>query len=176
MRSLNLLPWRDRLQRTRRRDAFAGICCGLIGALGVVAFGEFHVTRNLHEVGQRASHLEEAIAVHDAAAADGKTLEARNAAMGALLDELERVRGHNRTVRTWLEQLPAAVPPELRLKRLAIRGMAWELQGVAHNLETAAHFLETVRLMPMVSEARVEHVRSDSDQAREILLAGEFRE
>ena len=47
---------------------------------------------------------------------------------------------------------------------------------MARNLEAAAHLLQTVRAMPMVSEARIQHVRSDSVQAREFVLAGEFGE
>lgn len=176
MRSLNLLPWRDRLQRTHRREAIAALLCGLIGALGMVVLGEFHFRGKLHEVRQRASQLEATIAVHQQAAVQSQALDARNADLGALLEELERVRGHNRAVRDWLEQLPAAVPAELRLQRLAIRGTAWELQGVAHNLETAALLLQTIRVMPMVSEARIEQVRSDSVQARDFLLAGEFNQ
>lgn len=176
MRSLNLLPWRDGRQRTRRRDACAALLCGLIGGTGVVAGTELHFAGKLHQAEQRSSQLQAAIAVHREAAATQPELQARNVDMGAMLAELQRVRNHNRAVRDWLEQLPEAVRPELRLKRLTIRGTAWELQGMARELEAAAQLLQTVRAMPMVSEARIEHVRSDSVQAREFVLAGGFRE
>lgn len=176
MRSLNLLPWRQRQQRTRQRDACVALLCGLVGGTAVVAGTELHFAGKLHQVQQRSSQLQAAIAVHREAAATRPELQARNADMGATLDELHRVRNHNRAVEEWLKQLPRAVPPELRLKRLTIRGTAWELQGMALELEPAARLLQTVRAMPMVSEARIEHVRSDSVQAREFVLVGGFRE
>lgn len=176
MRSLNLLPWRDRRQRTRRRDACVALLCGLVGGTGAVAGTELHFAGKLHQAERRSSQLQAEIAVHREAAAQQRELQARNADMGAVLAELRRVRNHNRAVRDWLEQLPEAVPPELRLKRLAVKGTAWELQGVALDLEPAARLLQTIRAMPMVSEARIENVRSDSVQAREFVLVGEFGE
>ena len=176
MRSLNLLPWRDRRRRTRRRDAFVALLCALVGGTGVVAATELYFAGRLQQAERRSSQLQAAIAVHGEAAAKQRELQARNAEMGAVLAELQRVRNRNRAVRDWLEQLPGAVPPELRLKRLAIKGTAWELQGMAENLEPAAHLLQTVRAMSMVSEARIEHVRSDAVQAREFVLVGGFGE
>lgn len=174
MRSLNLLPWRDRRQRARRREAWAALLSGLVAGMGVVAATELHFAAKLREAEHRASQLHAAIAVHRDAAAERRELEARNADMGAVLAELQRVRDHNRTVREWLEQLPEAVPPELRLKRLSVEGTAWELQGVARNLQPAAQLLQTIRAMPEVSESRMEQVRSDSGQAREFMLRGGF--
>lgn len=176
MQSLNLLPWRDRQQRARQRDACVALLCGLIGGTGVVAGTELHFAGKLHQAERRSSQLQAAIAGHGEAATKLRELTARNAEMGAVLAELQRIRRHNRAVLDWLEQWPGAVPPELRLKRIAIKGTAWELQGMARNLEAAAHLLQTVRAMPMVSEARIQHVRSDSVQAREFVLAGEFGE
>lgn len=176
MRSLNLLPWRDRRQRTRRRDAWAALLCGVVAGVGVVAATELHFTGKLREAERRASQLQAAIAVHGPTAAEQRELEARNADMGAVLAELHRVRNHNRAVRDWLEELSEAVPPDLRLKELSIKGTVWELQGVARNLEPAAQLLQTIRAMPTVSESRIEHVRSDSVRAREFALTGEFAE
>ena len=176
MRSLNLLPWRDRMQRTRRRDAWTALLCGLVAGMAVVAATEFHFARKLREVERRAAQLQAAIAVHRGTAAEQRNLQARNADMGAVLTEMQRVRRHNRAVRAWLEELPEAVPPELRLTRLSIRGTVWELQGVAGNLEPAAQLLQTIRAMPTVSESRIEHLRSESGQAREFALTGVFAE
>ena len=176
MRSLNLLPWRDWRQRTRRRDAWAALLCGLVVGTGAVAATELHFAGKLREAEREASRLQAAIAVHREAAAKQRELQARTDDMGTVLAELQRVRGHNRAVRDWLEELPYAVPAELRLKRLSIRGTVWELQGVARNLEPAAQLLQTIRAMPTVSQSRIEHVRSDSVQAREFALTGEFAE
>lgn len=176
VRSLNLLPWRDRRQRTRRRDACVAVLCGLVGGTGAVAGTEFHFAGKLQQAGLRSSQLRAEIAVHREAAAQQQELQAKNVDMSAVLVELQRVRNHNQAVRGWLEQLPDAVPAELRLKGLAIKGTVWELRGVTLDLEPAARLLKTIRAMPMVSEARIEHVRSDSAQAREFVLVGEFRE
>lgn len=176
MRSLNLLPWRDRRQRTRRRDAWAALLCALVAGMAVVAATELHYAGKLREVERRASQLRAAIAVHREASAEHRNLESRKANMSAVLTELQRVRGHNRAVRDWLEELSEAVPPELRLKRLSIEGTVWELQGVAGNLEPAAQLLQTIRAMPTVSESRIEYLRSDSGQEREFALKGVFAE
>lgn len=176
MRSLNLLPWRDRRQRTRRRDAWAALLCGLVAGMGVVAATELHYAGKMREVERRASQLRAAIAVHREAAAEQRNLQARSADMSAVLTEVQRVRGHNRAVRDWLEELPEAVSPELRLKRVSIRGTVWELHGVARSLEPAAQLLQSIRAMPTVSESRIEHLRSDSGQAREFALTGVFAE
>ena len=176
MRSLNLLPWRDGRQRTRRRDAWAALLCGLVAGIGVVAATELHYAGKLREVEHRAAQLQAAIAVHRNAADEQRKLQARSDDMGAVLAELQRVRGHNQAVRDWLAELPQAVPPELRLKRLSIKGTDWELQGMARNLEPATQLLQTIRTMPTVSESRIEHLRSDSSQAREFVLTGGFAE
>lgn len=176
MRSLNLLPWRDRRQRTRRRDAFAALLCGLVAGIGVVAATELRYAGKLREVERRVAQLQASIAGHRDAAAEQRHLQARSDDMGALLADLQRVRDYNRTVRGWLEELPEAVPPELRLKRLSIRGKDWELQGVARDLEPAAQLLQTIRAMPTVSESRIEHLRSNSGRAREFVLTGGFAE
>ena len=176
VRSLNLLPWRDQRQRIRRRDACVALLCGLVGGTGVIAGTELHFAGKLHQAERRSSQLQAAIAGHGEAAAKQRELMARSTEMGAVLAELQRVRRRNRAVRDWLEQLPGAVPPELRLKRLAIKETAWELQGMARSLEPAARLLQTVRAMPMVSEARIEHVRGGSIQTREFVLVGWFRE
>jgi len=176
MRSLNLLPWRDRRQRTRRRDAWAALLCGLIAGIGVVAATELHYAGKLREVERRAAKLQAAIAVYRDAAVEQRNLQARIDDMGAVLAELQRVRGHNRAVRDWLENLPETVPPEMRLKRLSIKGTDWELQGVSSSLEPAAQLLQSIRAMPMVSESRIEHLRSDSGQTREFALTGGFAE
>lgn len=141
-----------------------------------MAATELHLAGKLREVERQVSQLQAAIAVHREAAAQQRELEARNADMSAVLTELQRIRDHNRAVRDWLEKLPEAVPPELRLRRLSIEGTVWELQGEAHNLEPAAQLLQAIRAMPTVSESRIEHVRSDSVQAREFALAGRFAE
>lgn len=176
MRSLNLLPWRDRRQRTRRRDAWAALVCGLVAGIGVVTATELHYAGKLREVEHRAAQLQAAIAGYGDAAAERRNLQARSDDTGALLAELQRVRHYNRTVRDWLEELPEAVPPELRLMRLSIRGTDWELQGVARNLEPAAQLLQATRAIPTVSESRIEYLRSDSNRAREFVLTGEFSE
>ena len=176
MRSLNLLPWRDQRQRMRRREAGVALLCGLVGGIGMIAGTELHFTGKLHQAERRSTQLQAAIAGHGEAAAKKQELTARSAEMAAVLAELQRVRSRNRAVRDWLEQLPGAVPAELRLKRLAIKETAWELQGMSRSLEPAARLLQTVRAMPMVSEARIEHVRGDSVQTREFVLAGGFRE
>lgn len=175
MRSLNLLPWRERRRTRRRREACAALLCGLLGALGVVAVTELHFRSKLHEVRQQASQLQAAIADHRGAAGVLGELEARKAAMGSLLAELDRIRKHNGAVRNWLEQLPEALPSESRLTQLAITGRAWELRGVGHSLEEAARLLQALRAMPMVAEARIEHMRSDAEAAREFLLVGGFK-
>lgn len=176
MRSLNLLPWRDQRQRIRRRDACVALLCGLVGGIGVVAGTELHFAGKLHQAERRSSQLRAAIAGHGEAAAEQQELTARSAELAAVLTELQRVLSRNRAVRDWLEQLPGAVPAELRLNRLAIKETAWELQGMSRSLEPAAQLLQTVRTMPMVSEARIEHVRGDSVQTREFVLVGGFRE
>lgn len=175
MRSLNLLPWRERRRTRRRREACAALLCGLLGALGVVAVTELHLRSKLHTVRQQVLQLQAAIADHRAAAGELDELEARKTSMGSLLAELDRIRKHNGAVRDWLEQLPGALPSTLRVKRLAITGRAWELQGVGHSLEEAARLLEAMRAMPMVAEARIEHMRSDAEAAREFVLVGGFK-
>ena len=176
MRSLNLLPWRDRRQRTRRRDAWAALLCGLVAGTGVVAATELHFSGQLREAERRVSQLQAEIAVHREAAAKQRELETRTADIGAVLVELQRVQRRNRAVQDWLEQLPEAAPPDLRLTRLSIETTAWELQGAARNLESAAQLLQTIRALPTVSESRIEHVRSDSSRARDFVLAGAFAE
>ena len=176
MRSLNLLPWRDLRQKTRRRDAWVALLCGLIAGLGMVAATELHFAGKLREVERQVSQLQAAIAVHGETAVKQRELEARTADMGAVLAELQRVQSHNRAVRDWLEQLPEAVAPDLHLKRLSIEETVWELQGVARDLEPAAQLLQTIRAMPGVSESRIEQVRSDSAGARQFVLAGGFAE
>ena len=120
--------------------------------------------------------MQATIAGHRDAAAEQRNLQAKSDDMGALLADLQRVRDYNRTVRGWLEELPEAVPTELRLKRLSIRGKDWELQGVARDLEPAAQLLQTIRAMPTVSESRIEHLRSNSGRARKFVLTGGFAE
>ena len=176
MQSLNLLPWRDRRERTRRRDAWAALLCGLVAGMGVVAATELHYAGKLREVERRAAQLQAAIAGYRETAADQRNLQANSDDMGALLAELQRVRDHNQVVRDWLEELPEAIPSDLRLKRLSIKGTDWELQGVARNLEPAAQLLQSIRAMPTVSESRIEHLRSNSGQAREFVLTGGFAE
>ena len=176
MRSLNLLPWREERQRKRRRNAWAALLCGLFAGTGVVAATELHLAGKLREVERRVSQLQAAIAVHREAAAEQRELEAINVDMNARLNELQRIQGHNRAVRDWLEALPEEVPPELRLKRLSIEGPVWELQGEARSLEPAAQLLQAIRAMPTVSESRIEHVRGDSVRAREFVLVGRFEE
>ena len=56
-----------------------------------------------------------------------------------------------------------------------MNGPAWEVNGVARNLETAAQLLQAMRAMPMVAEARMQQLRSDSLEGREFVLAGAFR-
>lgn len=176
MSSLNLLPWRDGRQRTRRRDAWAALLCGLVAGMAVVAATELHFAGKLREVERRTAQLQDAMAVYRKAAAEHRKLRARNADMSAVLTELQRVRGQNRAVRDWLEELPAAIPSEMRLKRLSIKGTVWELQGVAGSLEPAAQLLQTIRAMPTVSESRIEYLRSDSGHEREFALTGVFAE
>ena len=76
-----------------------------------MALAEFHLSGQLRQVRQQASQFEQAITAAEKEAAERESLEERSAGMGAMLAEIERVRGHNRAVREWLEQLPLAVPP-----------------------------------------------------------------
>lgn len=175
MRSLNLLPWRERRRTRRRREACVALLCGLLGAVAVVAAAEIHFRGQLHEVRRQASRVEAAIADQRGAAGKLDELEAKKAEMGSLLAELDRIRKHNGAVRDWLEQLPEALPSTSRLTRLAITGRAWELRGVGQSLEEAARLLQAVRAMPMVAEARIEHMRSDAATAREFVLVGGFK-
>lgn len=176
MRSVNLLPWRYRRYRTRRRNALAALLCALAAAVAAVAATDIYLRQRLDAIARQTAAVRSEIGRHRVAAAEHDRLANSQAEFSALIGELERIRERNRTVQDWLALLPESVPRGLRLTRLTISGNSWEIQGIAPGLDEAAQFLRLVRNMPMVSDARIENLRSGSIQSRQVLLAGAFRE
>lgn len=176
MRSVNLLPWRGRRHRIRRRNALAALLCALAAAAGVVAGADLYLRQRLGAIGRETAGMRSDIGVHRAAAAEREELANSEARLSALLEELERIRRRNRIVQDWLALLPESLPRGFRLTRLTINGNSWQVQGIAPGMDEAAQFLGLVRDMPMVSDARIENLRSGSIQSRQVLLAGTFRE
>ena len=176
MRSVNLLPWRGRQRRIRRRNALAALLCALAAAAGVVAGADLYLRQRLGAIGRDAAGVRSDIGVHREAAVERDDLLNSQARLSALLQELERIRRRNRTVQDWLALLPESLPRGFRLTRLTIQGNSWQMQGIAPGLDEAAQFLGRVRSMPMVSDARIENLRRGSIQSRQVLLAGTFRE
>ena len=150
--------------------------CAVAAALGTVAAVDLHFRDRLEAIEQQASEAHANFDLHRAAAAERDELAGRQSEIGALIEELERIRDRNRTVQDWLAALSDSLPRGLRLTRLAISGNAWEIQGVAPGLDEAAQFVGVLRAMPVVAEVRVENLRSGAVQSRQILLTGAFRE
>lgn len=176
MRSVNLLPWRDRQYGKRRRNAIAALLFALAAALGVVAGTDFYLRERLDAIGKKAAGVRADIDLHRLAVGERDELMNSQAELSALIRELERIRDRNRTAQEWLALLPEILPRGLRLTRLTINGNSWEIQGTAGGLDEAAQFVRIVRNMPMVSDARIENLRSGSIQSRQVLLAGAFRQ
>lgn len=176
MHSVNLLPWRRRQYRKRRRNALAALIGALAAAAGTVAATDLALRQRLDAIGRQTAEVRSDIRRRRAAAAERDELANSQAELSALIRELERIRNRNRDVQDWLALLAESLPRGLRLTRLTIDGNTWELQGVTPGLEQAAQFLRQLRNMPMVADARIENLRSGSIESRQVLLAGAFRE
>lgn len=176
MRSVNLLPWRRRRYRTRRRNALAALIGALAAAAGTVAATDLSLRQRLDAIGRQTAEVRSDIRGRRAAADERDELANSRAELSALIRELERIRNRNGAVQDWLAMVAESVPDGLRLTRVTIDGNAWELHGITPGLEEAAQFLRLLRNMPMVADARIENLRSGSIESRQVLLAGAFRE
>ena len=175
MRSFNLLPWRHRQCRARRRNAISALACGAVAALALVAVTDSHWRHELQQARERNSEIGAAIARHKQAGANLAELQARNAELAVLLAEIERVQRRNEALREWLARLPDAAPTGLFLTGLRLSGQGWEIEGKVADLDQARLLLGQLREMPMVSEARIEEVQIGEENSRQFLLVGSLK-
>lgn len=173
--SFNLLPWRGRQARARRRAALSALSGAVAAALALVFAADLYLRLQLHEQQQRNSEIRALVSRHQQAGANLEALQARNARLSLLIGEVERIQRRNKGVREWLGELPDAVPGGLLLTRLRLSGEGWELQGAAADMEKAAVLLERLRAMPAVENARLDEMQSDQDRSRQFLLVGKLR-
>lgn len=176
MRSFNLLPWRHRQCRARRRNAISALACGALAALALVAAADTYWRHELRQAREQNSEIGAAIARHKQAGADLAELRAQNAGLAVLLAEIERVQRRNEALREWLARLPDAAPTGLFLTGLRLSGQGWEIEGKVADLDQARLLLGQLRKMPMVSEARIEEVQIGAEDSRQFLLVGRLKE
>lgn len=175
-RCFNLLPWRERQQRIRRRNALTALACGVVAAVGTVAGSELFLRHRIQDARQRNTEVRAAISLEEQAAPEGEQLESRKAQLSALLDALETVRRRNEGARSWLAQLPKSVPEGLRFTLLHLSSEGWELQVAATRLDQATELLERMRAMPVVLDVRIEQMQSGPDMSRQFKLVGRLKE
>ena len=176
MRCFNLLPWRERRQRIRRRNALAALACGAVAGIGTMAGSELYLRHGIQDARQRNAEVSAAISLEEQSGAEREQLESRKAQLSALLDALETVRRRNEGARSWLAQLPKSVPEGLRFTLLHLSNEGWELQVAATRLDQATELLERMRAMPVVLDARIEQMQSGPDMSRQFKLAGRLKE
>ena len=176
LRSFNLLPWRHRQCRARRRNAIAALAGGAVAALALVAAADTYWRHELREARDQTAEIAEEIARHKQAGADLAELQAANAGLAVLLAEIERVQKRNEALQEWLARLPDAAPTGLFLTGLRLNGQGWEIEGKVADLDQARLLLGRLRKMPMVSEARIEEVQIGAEDSRQFLLVGRLKE
>ena len=176
LRSFNLLPWRHRQSRIRRRNALSALACGAVAALALVAAADAYWRQAWLEARNQASAIAGEIARNRKAGANLAELQAVRAELAILLAEITRVQKRNRALREWLAGLPHAAPTGLLLTDLRLSGPAWEIQGNMADLDQAQLLLGQLRKMPMVLEARIEEVQIGDGDSRQFLLVGRLKE
>ncbi len=176
LRSFNLLPWRHRQCRVRRRNAISALAGGALAALALVAAADTHWRHELRDTRDQTAEIAADIARRNQAGADLAELQAASAELAVLLAEIGRVQRRNEAVREWLARLPHAAPPGLFLTSLRLSGQSWEIEGKVADLDQARQLLGRLRKMPMVSEARIEEVQIGAENSRQFLLVGRLKE
>lgn len=175
LRSFNLLPWRARQRKLRKRQALISLASGATAALVLLAGVELPLRDRLQSEAERIGQLRKSISLARREAADRDALQARKTQASLLLDEIERIRQSNRTAHDWLAALPARIPAGIGLTDLALHQEGWRLRGLAAELNQPAMLLARVREMPMVAEVRMDRLQSSPDGPPQFLLTGRFR-
>ena len=176
LRSFNLLPWRHRQCRARRRNAISALAGGAVAALALVAAAGTYWRHELRKARDQTSEIAAEIARHKQTGTDLAELQAGNAELAVLLAEIERVQRRNEALREWLAGLPDAAPTGLFLTGLRLIGQGWEIEGKVADLDQARLLLGQLRKMPMISEARIEEVQIGDEDSRQFLLVGRLKE
>ncbi len=172
MRSFNLLPWRERRFRARRRNALIALGLGVVGALGMIVATDVFLRHVLAEAVEQNNDIRSAISDAERAKVGRGELESRKAELSAFLEGLARIRESNRTVRGWLGDLPALATDSSYFTRLRLTDEGWELRGATADLDQAARLLRRMRAIPAVGEVHVEQLQSESDRSRQFMLVG----
>ena len=158
MTTINLLPWRERLGKRRRRVFAGSIAASLVGAVGTVAGIGLLLDARIAEARQDNARSSERLGVLDSQLAGLADLGERTTALETRIGAIRRIQAERRgTVRVFNE-LARTLPPGLRYTALARRGTAISVHGVADAESSVSALMRSVDRSPQFANPGLQNI------------------
>ena len=158
MTTINLLPWRERRGKRRRRVFAGSIAASLVGAVGTVAGIGLLLDARIVEARQDNARSTERLGVLDSQLAGLADLGERTAVLETQLGAIGRIQAERLDTVRVFNELARTLPPGLRYTALARRGTAISVRGIADAESSVSALMRSLERSPEFANPSLQNI------------------
>jgi type IV pilus assembly protein PilN len=175
MAHINLLPWRDKLRKQRKRE-FGSMILGalLITVLGMGYWGFIHVQGLIDHQKNRNRFLEREIAKVDEQIREIKELERTRQKLIARMKVIEDLQVSRPQIVHLFDELVTVVPDGAYLTQMTQRGRNLVLNGLAQSNARVSTYMRNIETSPWLNDPKL-RIIENKDQNKEKMIGSTFQ-
>lgn len=169
MAFINLLPWREAVQKTKQKEFFTILAAVATGAIAIVLIvGQFYQAR-IDGQNMRNQFLANEIKKLDLRIGEIKTLNGKKSALQNRIDVIEQLQRSRNLGTQVLDEIAKIVPAGIYLTKLEKQGNSIQLIGKSESNNHLANMIRKIESSTLLTDAILESI--STDDARSKLLS-----
>lgn len=163
MPRINLLPWREQLRKTRRREFMIASAAAAAAALVFAMGGKLLYSTWTDSQIEKNNLLKKEIVKLDAQIADIQDLETRKQRLDARMDIIEKLQRSRPEVVHLFDEIVKTVPEGVYLTAVKQSGRKLEIHGVAQSSTRVSTFMRNIDTSTWMANPVLQVVESAKD-------------
>jgi type IV pilus assembly protein PilN len=166
MAEINLLPWRENLRNTARKE-FLIVFVTILGVVGVILLILFNMLNSkVRHQQARNTELQQNITILEPKMAEITAIKLELNNLNAKQIVLEKLQLQSSHIAPLLEQIAAQMPSELYLTRLDKKEQQLTFEGIAESNARVSELMQRIIEMPGMIEPHLEEMKSADSKKR----------
>lgn len=161
MPSINLLPWREELRKTRKQTFQLRLVLSVIVGIVVLILIWLGLNNAISNQNERNAYLKGQIQQIDKKIADIKTLKERKAQMLARMNIIEQLQDSRMASVHLFDQLVKTLPPGVYLTDVSQRNDQISIHGVAESSARVSTYMRNIDDSRWMSDPNLQVVQKD---------------
>lgn len=166
MPHINLLPWRDQVNKAKQKEYMT-----VLVAISLLAFALVFIVSQVYQGmidGQlsRNQYLSQEIAILDARIGEIKTLNAKKSSLQKRIRVIEELQISRNVGTQVLDEIAKIVPVGIHLKQLEKQGDSLQLMGKSESNNHLANMIRAIEGSELFTDANLESITSNETSAK----------